>query len=212
MRSPGWAQYPAGVTRRIEATHWVVLSALAVLLVACSGAPSPEDYFDGVAQETADYGEALDELRSGYASDLRDELSSLADRTDFTDTAAVDAYFVQAKEVAIVKTADLLTDAGASLRTLLDAFEALEPPEDLTAEHDDLIATGEALAASMPSSIETLRNLGSIEELQETFERTPYSVAAQRFAIACENLEDAARSRAIEVELVCPGGVDRSPD
>ena len=187
----------------------MVVAGMVLVVAGCGGTPSPEDYFGNVAEETGAYGQALDELRNAYAADLKDELSSLADRTDFTNTAAVDAYFVQAKEVAIVKTADLLSDAGAELRNALDALEELEPPEELAVEHEDVITSGETLAASMPSSIEALRNLSSIEELQETFETTAYSVAAQRFAIACENLEQAARSRGIDVAFVCPGGVDR---
>jgi hypothetical protein len=198
------------VTQWLDVRRWAIAAGLALTVASCGGTPSPEDYFGNVAQETEAYGQALDDLRDAYAADLRDELSSLADRTDFTNTAAVDAYFVQAKEVAIVKTADLLTNAGAELRTVLDALDELEPPEELVAEHQDAITSGEALAASMPSSIEALRNLASIEQLQETFETTAYSVAAQRFAIACENLEAAARSRGINVDFVCPGGIDRS--
>jgi hypothetical protein len=178
------------------------------VLAACSGSPSPADFFGTVGEETRSYAATVASLRDAYATDLADELSSLADRSDFTDTAAVDAYFVQAKEVAIVKTADLLTDVGAELRRLLDGLDELEPPEGFVTEHQDTLASGEALAAAMPSSIEAVRNLDSIEQLQETLEATPYWVAAQRFGIACENLQSAAVAQGFEADLQCPAGID----
>lgn len=191
--------------------HRRALAAASLLLVlaACSGAPSAEDYFGAIGEDTRSYATTVQSLREAYASDMADELSSLADRSDFTDTAAVDEYFVQAKEVAIVKTADLLANVGAELRRLLDSLEELEPPEGYVVEHQDTIASGEALAAAMPSSIEAIRNLDSIEQLQETLEGTAYSVAAQRFGLACENLEAAAVAQGIEVDLQCPSGIDR---
>lgn len=160
-----------------------------------------------ISEETRAYAATVMSLREDYAADLAEELSSLADRADFTDTAAVDDYFVQAKEVAIVKTADLVTNVGAELRRLLDVLNQLEPPDGFVVEHQDTIASGEALAAAMPSSIEAIRNLDSIEQLQETVEATPYAVAAQRFAIACENLEAAAAGQGFEVDLQCPAGI-----
>jgi len=181
-----------------------------VLLGACSGSPSAEDYIGAIGESMSAYEDVVTSLRKGFAADLADELASLADRADFTGTAAVDDYFVQAKEVAIVKTAELLADVGAELRAALDAIEKLEPPEGLAIEHEDVVASGEALAAAMPSSIETIRSLGSIEQLQETLEATPYSLAAQRFALACENLEAAAVAQAVEVDLACPGGIERT--
>lgn len=180
-----------------------------VLLAACSGAPSAEDYFGSIGEETRAYAATVDSLRQSYATDLADELSSLADRSDFTHTAAVDDYFVQAKEVAIVKTADLLTDVGGELRRLLDGLDELEPPEGFVTEHQDTLASGEALAAALPSSIEAVRNLDSIEQLQETLEATPYWVAAQRFGIACENLQTAAATQGFEADLQCPAGIDQ---
>lgn len=194
---------------RVVSTRWTGLGVvLSLVMVACGGSSSPQDYFSDLGTHTASYNESIAELRAEYGEDLGDELAALQDDTDFSDTAAVDAYFVQSKEVAIVKTADLFTDTGASLRELLDALKALEPPDGLAASHADAVATGEALAASLPITIEALRSLESIEDLQETIERSPFTVAAQRFAIACQNLEDAATGAGIEVDLQCPDGID----
>lgn len=184
------------------------MTALLLLAAACGGAASPQDYFTDLGNETRAYNEAVAELRQGYADDLADELASLQDGTDFTDTEAVNAYFSQAKEVAIVKTADLFTDTGAALRQMLDALDALEPPEALVPAHQDAVASGEALAAALPITIESVRNLDSVEALHETIEGSPFAVAAQRFVIACQNLEAAATGAGIEVELDCPDGIE----
>jgi len=194
----------------LSRTQGIGLSAVVIAVLtlgACGGSSSPQDYFADLGSETRAYNEQIDELRANYGSDLNDELSSLGDATDFTDTAGVDAYFDQAKEVAIVRTADLLADTGAALRGLIDALRALEPPDGLVPAHDDAVATGEALAAAMPVTIEQVRSLDSIEELQETIDGSPFAVASQRFAIACRNLEAAANGAGIEVDLQCPDGI-----
>lgn len=174
---------------------------------SCGGDATPQDYFEELADGTTAYAEALTEMRDGYGEAIGAELDGLRERTDFTDTAAVDAYFDQAKEVAIVKTADLFADTGAQLRTLIDALRAMEPPEALVTAHQDALATGEALAASLPITIEAVRSLDSIENLQETIESSPFTVASQRFSIACRNLESAATGAGIEVDLNCPDGL-----
>lgn len=188
------------------------LVAVVGLLAACSDSePTPAAYFDALESETRGYSEAVDDLNAGYGDELSDELSILFDRTDFSDTSAVDGFFNQAKEVAIVKTAELFSSMAAELRLLIDALSTLEPPEGLVAAHADALAGGQALAAAMPVTIEAVRNLESIEDLDETLEGTPYPVAVQRFGIACLNLESAAGDQGINVELACPGADDTTP-
>jgi hypothetical protein len=161
--------------------------------------------------ETRTYAEAVDQLEATYGEELSDELSTLFEGTEFSDTSAVDGYFNQAKEVAIVKTADLFSSMAAELRVLIDSLAALDPPEGLVEAHADALAGGEELATAMPLTIEAVRNLDSIEDLDETLEGTPYPVAVQRFGIACLNLETAARDQGITVELACPGADDTPP-
>ncbi len=187
---------------------WRWLAALALIAAACGGSSSPQDYFADLGSETRAYNESIAQLREDYGAALDEELSALREGSDLTDTAAVDAYFNQAKEVAIVKTADLFTDTGAELRTLIDALDALEPPDGLVPAHQDAVAAGEALAAAMPITIEAVRSLDSIENLQETIDASPFTVAAQRFGIACQNLEDAAKGAGIDVDLDCPDGIE----
>ncbi len=193
--------------RSVSRSATAVIIAFVVAVAACGGASSPEDYFSGLRDGTSAYADALSDMRAGYADALRTELEGLQEDTDFTDTAAVDAYFDQAKEVAIVKTADLFTDTGAQLRSLIDALRQMEAPEALRVAHQDLVATGEALSAALPVTIQALRSLDTIENLQETIDQSPFAVAAQRFTIACQNLEDAATGAGIEVDLRCPDGI-----
>ena len=134
------------------------------------------------------------------------ELDVLQGRTDFTDTSSVDSYFHQARELAIVKTAELFSNSGAELRLFLDALREMTPPDVFVDVHQDAVAAGEALAASMPLTIEAVRSLAALEDLDETLVEAPYSVAAQRFAIACQNLEDAAIAESLDVDLTCPTG------
>jgi len=185
----------------------IVLAAFVLVVVACSGnGQSPEAYFDGLNAETERYNEAVDELRIAYGDELETALMNLQERADFSDTSSVDAYFDQAKEVAIVKTAELFSNSGGELRDFLDLLKDMTPPDPFVVVHQDAVAAGEALAASMPLTIEAVRSLGAIEDLDETLLDTPYSVATQRFNIACQNLQDAARAEAIEVEINCPVG------
>lgn len=192
--------------RRIPlSTRLALALAGAILLAACSGGElTPQAYFDTLNAQTEVYQESLDTLRDEYGDELSSELDTLHDGTDFSDTSAVDGYFSQSKEVAIVKTADLFSDSAAALRILLDEIEALDPPADLAREHGDAVAAGEALLAAMPLTIEAIRSLDAIDDLTETIEATPYFVANQRFGVACESLETAAVDEGIEIDLSCP--------
>jgi hypothetical protein len=191
----------------------MVSTAMALVSTACGGGgASPQDYFSGLADEMQLYDDTISEARDNYGTELEEELTALQENADLTDTASVDAYFDQAKEVAIVKTADLFTDTGSALRQLIDSLEAMEPPNGLQPAHQDLVAAGEALAATMPLTIEGVRSLDSIEDLQESIDSSPFTVAAQRFGIACKNLEAAANGAGIEVDLNCPDGIEGSAE
>lgn len=173
--------------------------------MACSGAdPTPEAYFEALATELAAYSDAVDQRKAEYGEELSAELATLHERTDFSDLSSVEAYFGQAKEISIVKTADLFSDSAAALRSFLDELEALEPPDNLVEAHEDAVVSGEALVAAMPLTIEAVRNLDAVENLQESLEGSPYVVASQRFAVACRNLQDAAGAAGVEAELRCP--------
>lgn len=185
----------------------MIVVVLVLVTTACSGnSQSPEAYFDSLNLETEAYDMALDELQTTYGEELESQLDALQERTDFTDISSVDAYFDQSKEVAIVKTAELFSSAGAELREFLDALREMDPPEPFVEVHQDTLAAGEALAASMPLTIEAVRSLNAIEDLEETLLDTPYSVATQRFGIACQNLEQAAVAESLDVDINCPQG------
>ncbi len=178
-----------------------------IVVAGCSGnGQSAAAYFDALNAETEKYDEALTTLRATYGEELETELNALQDRTDFTDTSSVDAYFDQAKEVAIVKTAELFSNSGTELRAFLDELKTMEPPDEFGEVHQDALAAGEALAAAMPLTIESVRSLDALEDLDETLLDTPYSVATQRFGIACQNLEDAAVAAGLDVDISCPLG------
>lgn len=174
-------------------------------LAACTDSElTPEAYFETLRDETARYSEAVTGLRTEFGEDLGAEIQELKDDTDFSDTSAVGAFFSEAQEVAIVKTAEMFSASSTHLRSMLDSLGDITPPPGLEQEHGDLVAAGEALQASMAPTIEAIRNLGAIGDLQSTIDATPYTVAAQRFGIACANVQKAAADRGVPVELVCP--------
>ncbi len=183
----------------------IIVCFVAVALAACNGSElTPEAYFETLRDETAGYSEAVTELRTQYGEDLSAEIDALREGSDFSDTAAVAAFFREAQEVAIVKTAEMFSRSSTHLRSMLDTLEDITPPPGLEQEHGDLVAAGEALQASMAPTIEAIRNLGSIDDLQTTIDATPYTVALQRFGIACGNMQNAAADGGVAVELVCP--------
>ena len=196
------------MSRRGKPRIWTatVVATLVMLVSACGdGEPTPASYFEALESQTRSYAEALAELRTTFGEELAAELSVLHDRTDFADTNAVAGYFGQAKEAAIVKTADLFSREGAELRTFMDGLRELEPPDGLAQAHDDFVAGGDGLLEAMPPTIEAVRNLEVIEDLPTALEDTPYTVASQRFGIACQSLGTTAAEQGIEVELECPG-------
>ncbi|CAN5431525.1 hypothetical protein BH24ACT7_BH24ACT7_06440 [soil metagenome] len=191
---------------RVRSVRLVALLAGAVVLfTACGGdPPTAVGYFGELADELTGFSEAIAAQQEDYGKDLGDQLTELHDATDFGDLGAMSGFFDQAGELAIVKSADLFSTAGAELRGLMERLGRLEPPEELAVAHADLLTAGSGLVTAVPTATETVRNLDSIDQLEEALDGSEYATAAQRFAIACTNLADASATAGVTVELNCP--------
>ncbi len=181
------------------------LALTAALLASCSSSPpTATGYFEELSTQLVDLSETVTARQADFGEDLSAQLADLHASTDFADLAAMAAYFDQAGELAIVKTADLFSQTGSELRSLVDGLEEMEPPDALELAHEDLITAGSDLVAAIPAATETVRSLGSIDQLGESLDGSDFAAASQRFAIACTNLAAAATSAGVAVDLECP--------
>lgn len=189
--------------RSLRTFGWLLVAAW--VLGACDSAPpTASGYFDDLAGEMSEFSEAITTQQEQYGSDLAGELDELHGATDFGDLGAVDEFFDQAGELAIVRTADLFSETGAEMRDLIERLSGLEPTAGLAIAHDDLLTAGAGLISEVPTATETVRNLDSIDQLAEALDGSPYATAAQRFSIACANLSEAATAAGVTTELTCP--------
>jgi hypothetical protein len=190
----------------VSATRLAGTLALTVaLLVSCnSSPPTATGYFEELSGQMTDLSETVAARQADFGDELSAQLADLHGSTDFTDLAAMAAYFDQAGELAIVKTADLFSQTGSELRGLVDGLEEMEPPPELAVAHEDLITAGSDLVAAIPAATETVRSLDSIDQLRQSLDGSDFATASQRFAIACTNLATAATSAGVAVELECP--------
>ncbi len=179
--------------------------ATAVVLAACSSSPpTASGYFEELNTELESFTAAVEAQQVDFGENLADQLGDLQESTDFGDLGAMAGFFDQAGELAIVGTAELFSEAAGELRSLVETLGEMEPTPELEVAHEDLITAGSGLVAAIPAATETVRNLESIDQLDEALEGSDFATAAQRFAIACTNLGTAATSAGVAVDLSCP--------
>ena len=182
-----------------------MVALVAGLVSSCSSSPpTASGYFEDLSGELEGLSESMTARQTDFGEELSGQLADLHGSTDFSDLAAMAAYFDQAGELAIVKTADLFSQTGSELRGLVDSLGEMEPPPELDVAHEDLITAGSDLVAAIPAATETVRSLESIDLLGESLEGSDFATASQRFAIACTNLATAATSAGVAVGLECP--------
>lgn len=99
---------PALPTQR---ARWVVaLVVVAVVVGACGGGTSLDDYFGRLGARSTEFDKASNEISGRYQADLEGQLGDLQASLDLDDPSAVNEFFQQATELAIVKTAELFSD------------------------------------------------------------------------------------------------------
>ena len=91
------------------------------------------------------------------------------------------------------------------LREIIDEAEALDPPTEAEAVHDELVTAGADFRQLLEGLGERLADIESTSELEELSEDRELEAAGERFERTCFDLEEIARQNDIDVDLGCEG-------
>lgn len=110
----------------------------------------------------------------------------------------------------IEATQDALNGFGEILRDILSELDGLNPPTEVEAAHEELLAAGAAFAGlfqEFTDRVAELDTLSEFEELAGEFlaEDAEFAAADERFTDACLALQDIADQNNIAVDLACEG-------
>jgi len=89
------------------------------------------------------------------------------------------------------------------LNDLLDEIRNLNPPGELEDEHQQLVEGGDELVQAISETRDDIGDVTSKAELEELLESPALDERTNRFDSACIQLQQAADSRGIEVDLDC---------
>lgn len=106
---------------------------------------------------------------------------------------------------------DYISQLVAILRDAFEAAADLDPPAEITAEHDAFVAAGQELVRiqeqfqdSLPDLLAQTQSTSELETLFTDFsEGTDAAAAGDRFGQACSQLQAVAAENSIDIDLDC---------
>ncbi len=181
-------------------------AAIVVLLASGCGAAAmePAEYFAQLEAAAQRFGRAGADLGTQYEATLSDGLEALQGELDLNDPVQIEELAEQATALGISTTVDLLSAQADSYERFVSELRALRPPEVAMAAHVEALAAGDDALASLPSTIEAVRGIRSIDELGTAVTASRFGDARLRLGTACRALQSVAVGEGLTVDLGCP--------
>ena len=163
----------------------VSLIASILVVAACAGGATPEDYFAALEDATNELDGRLDQVEARFNEGLLD--------IDF-EAAGAEVDLVQLFRRSITSTAQ-------SFATFLADMQAIDPPRGLEAPHQEAVRAGERVVAEFDAdALEAISTLSDIDAYAGALSDSP---AQSRFTESCRELQAIADSEGIAVDLGC---------
>ena len=164
-------------------TKWLPLLLAAVLLAACGGGTSLQDYFAELAERNAD-------LHTRSADAQATAQSAFAQATTEEEAAAVMTRF-------LTEYADIGDSAVTSL-------EALDAPEEARSQHEAYVAATEDLLSEFQALLRDVREADPAEA-EATFQSASADIDDRSRAVddACMDLQNLAEDSDLNSDLQC---------
>ena len=163
---------------------WGVLALLAL----STGALACADGDGGGPSGPLTLAEYFDELE-GVARDLDERTASLVETLETSDDVG------ELREAAS-QYPDILSD-------FIEDLEALEPPGEAAAAHQDTIDAGEAFLDLLTGAVDDAEQVETEAEFLEVFGSDELLSASTSFSETCVALQTIADGNAIDVDLGC---------
>lgn len=188
-------------------------AAMMLLVAACGGdsAMSMEDYFTAVEAESTRYdettGDIANALSTQFTTAIEDYSAAAADADEATAAAGLESLTTSI--VAATTASYELT--GVELDQFITAMDDLEPPDEVSAEHDEAVAALRTSRAAIGPTIVALDQITSLEELETVLAGSDFADSRARLEASCTALEQAGVDNGVEVDLDCRGDDQPQP-
>lgn len=181
--------------------------AVVLLVAACGGdaALSLEDYYAAVEAEAARYDQATDDISNALNSQFESAVAEVTDAAAGADEATVETLVAELTTTAVAATSAAFQLTGEQLDQFVATMDALEPPEEVAAEHDEAVAALRASRAAIDPTIEALDGVTTMEELDPVLAGSAFADSRKRLEASCGALEQAGIDNGVDVDLDCPG-------
>lgn len=184
-----------------------VIVAIMLLAAACGGdsALSMEDYFAAVETETARYDQATDDIANAFSAQLDAAFADYSAAATDADEATAAAGLVALTTVAADATRTSFELTAVQLDQFITTMDALAPPDDVAAEHDEAVAALRASRAAIDPTIAAINQVTALADLEPVLAGSAFADSRVRLESSCTALEQAGRDNGVEVDLDCPG-------
>ncbi len=178
-----------------------------LLTAACGGdsALSIEDYFAAVETETARYDQATDDIANAFSTQLDIAFEDFSAAATDADEATAAAGLETLTTVAVNATRTSFELTAAELDQFISTMDALEPPDEVAAEHEEAIAALRASRAAIDPTIDAVNQITALADLEPVLAGSAFADSRVRLESSCTALEQAGRDNGVEVDLDCPG-------
>jgi hypothetical protein len=171
--------------------QWLIrsLSALTcvLLVAACAGGGSPEEYFSELETVTATLDAELDDLEAAFNAGILD----------------IDFETADAEGALITLFQSSLTGTAESFARLVAGLRGIDPPAGISDRHEEALAAGERVLAEYREREDQLASLDTLADIDAYAAAFSASGFRQRFTEACQELQAAADRDNIDADLGC---------
>jgi ABC-type transporter Mla subunit MlaD len=182
---------------------WIPLGLVSVLIIAFGAIACGDD--DEKKTDTATGGATRGAALSAeaYIGEVNEIQDGVTNAADAVGARSEQAFGDPARARSALTAA---ADVGESAKTSL---EALDPPSDATAIHEELIAAGEELVAAVQSYSDRLTGAEVGPEFDKITEEaeapdSDLSKAIERMGEACRAVQAYADENNVQADLSCP--------
>jgi len=161
--------------------------AFVLLLAACAGDGSTDEYFAQLETVTGTLDAELDDLEGTFNAGILD--------INFESADAERAL------IALFQTS--LTETAESFTRLVDGLRDIDPPPGVADPHADALQAGEQVLADYRARQDQLASLDTLADLDDYATALSAGGSRLRFTEACRELQTVADQDNIDADLGC---------
>jgi hypothetical protein len=158
-----------------------------LLLAACAGSGSTEDYFAQLGTVTGTLDAELDDLEGTFNAGILEINFETAD--------------AEGDLIALFQTS--LTETAESFTRLVDGLRDIDPPPGIADPHAEALQAGERVLAEYRGREDQLASLDTLADLDDYATALSAGGSRLRFTEACQELQTIADQDNIDADLGC---------